>query len=131
MSDMVAGWVVSVSLFLVCGCIARFLMKIVNDLDRATSVADEGEGEHPPHDDQPGLVLADDIAIPTALARAVESRKVHEPLVSVDATHHIDGGLDVCSSARNGNEGETSPDCGAGPDIPDALGRDGSPARRG
>ncbi len=125
---MVAGWIVSISVFLVCGCVALLLVKVVTYLDRATSMADDVEGENPPRDEQGGLALAGDIAIRPALTRALESREVDERLVSFDATDHIESGLDADSSLVN--EGETSPDRRAGPVIPDAAGGDGSPAGR-
>jgi hypothetical protein len=124
--DMVTGWIVSISLFVICGCVALLLVRIVNYLDRATSMAEDVEVENPPHDEQKGLALADDIAMSTALASAVESREVDEPLVSFDAANHIESGLDAAS--YNVHEGETSPDRGAGLDIPDAPGRNGSRA---
>src|SRR5262249_13480150 len=41
MNGMVAGWIVSVALFLVCGAIAFALAKIVNSLDQMSAMPDE------------------------------------------------------------------------------------------
>ena len=126
---MVAGWIVSIGLFVVCGCVALLLVRIVNYLERTTSVAEDVEAQNPPHDEQQGLAVAGDLAMTPALTSATESREVDEPLVSVDAVTHIESELDGGSSAVNACE--TSPDCGAGPHIPSAPGRDGSPAGSG
>ena len=49
---MVAGWIVSIGLFVVCGCVALLLVRIVNYLERTTSVAEDVEAQNPPHDEQ-------------------------------------------------------------------------------
>lgn len=129
MGDMVAGWIVSISLFVVCGCVALLVVKIVNYLDRATSMGEDVEVENSPHDDHARLALSGDVAIGAAVADAAESNELNQPQGSLGATDHIESPLDARSSAVN--ECETSPDRGAGPDIPNAPGRDGSPARGG
>jgi hypothetical protein len=42
---MVTGWIVSITLFAVCGLVALAIVKIIDDLDRTTSIAEDVEAE--------------------------------------------------------------------------------------
>jgi hypothetical protein len=42
---MVTGWIVSITLFAVCGLVALAIVKIIDDLDRTTSIGEDVEAE--------------------------------------------------------------------------------------
>jgi hypothetical protein len=125
---MVTGWVVSITLFVVCGLVALAIVNIINDLDQTTSIGGDVEPESRLSDDenQGRPALSGDAPIGLALASASESHGVDPPLGIIeppDATPHIKNGFDARSHAVT--EGETSADRGAGPRIPDLPRRDG------
>lgn len=124
---MVTGWVVSITLFVVCGLVALAIVNIINYLDQTTSIGGDVEPESRlSDDDQGGPALSGDAPIGLALASASESYGVDPPLGIIkppDATPPIKNGFDARSPAVT--EGETSADRGAGPRIPDLPRRDG------
>ena len=48
---MVIGWIVSITLFVVCGLIALSIVKIINGLDRPTSIGEDSKAEPGPQHD--------------------------------------------------------------------------------
>lgn len=67
MTGMVAGWIVSVTLCIVCGCIAFVLARIVNGLDRMSTMPDASEPNLPAPEP-----AANEMAASAARADAVE-----------------------------------------------------------
>lgn len=113
---MVTGWVVSITLFAVCGLVALAIVKIIDYLDRTTSIAEDVEAEvRSPYDaDCQGLqalVGDEETKIPVALAGAIANNELDTLPGSIeraDTEQQVASRLDSRSPAVN--EGETSAD---------------------
>lgn len=112
---VVAGWVVSITLFVVCGLVALTIVNNINYLDRTTSIGGDVEPESRlPDNDQGRPALPSDAPIGPALASMSEGNGLDPPLGIIeppDVPPHIESGFDARSPAVN--EGETCADRGA------------------